>query len=41
MKSKVSARSGDNWFLFLSYTSPATENNLSEGTEVGGALKYL
>jgi len=41
MKSKASAWSVDSRFLFSSYTSPATENKHSDGTEVGGALKYL
>ena len=41
MKSKVSARFGDNWFMFLLYTSPVTENNLCEGTELEGSLTYF
>ena len=41
MKSNTSACSGDNLLRFSSYMSPAIEKSLSEGTEVGGALKYL
>ena len=41
IKTEVSALSGDNQFLFLSYISLSTKNNLSEGTEVLGAFQYL
>ena len=37
----VSALSGAKQFLLSLYISPATENNLSEDTLVGGADRYL
>ena len=41
MNINTSACSGDNLLRFSSYMSPTIEKSLSEGTEVGGALKYL
>ena len=40
-KGSISALSGAKRFLFSSYMSPAVENSVSEGTDVGGAERNL
>ena len=41
MNKSISAFSGASLLRFSSYILPAPENSLSDGTDVGGALRYF